>query len=165
VTDRPPQARRSSSRSAALPTGETVGTYAGYADAQAAVERLARHDFPLRSVAIVGSDLKTVEQVTGKRSYGRAALAGALSGLWLGLFFGLLLVLLSPTTTTPLFFGAAALIGAGFGLFFNIAVYSINRRRRDFTSVMQVVASSYSVIVEGEHANRARNLLESPEER
>ncbi|TAJ49975.1 MAG: hypothetical protein EPO52_02790 [Herbiconiux sp.] len=148
-----------------MPTGDTVGTYEGYAEAQAAVERLAQSDFPLKSVSIIGSDLKTVEQVTGKRSYGRAALAGALSGLWLGLFFGLLLVLLSPTTTSALFLGAAALIGAGFGLFFNIAAYSINRRRRDFTSVMQVIATSYSVIVEPEHANRARNILESPEER
>lgn len=164
MTDRPPQSRRASSRFAALPTGDTVGTYEGYADAQAAVERLAQSDFPLKSVSIVGSDLKTVEQVTGRRSYGRAALAGALSGLWLGLFFGLLLVLLSPTTTTPLFIGAAALIGAGFGLFFNIAVYSINRRRRDFTSVMQVVASTYSVIVEAGDAARARTILESPEE-
>ncbi len=165
VTDRPPSARRGSPRLPALPSGDVVATFDSYPEAQAAVDRLARSEFPLRAVSIVGSDLKSVETVTGKRSYGRAALAGALSGLWIGLFFGLMLVLLSPTTTTALFIGAAALIGAGFGLFFNIAVYSINRRRRDFTSVMQVVASSYSVTVEGEHANRARTILESPEDR
>ncbi|QJU56026.1 hypothetical protein HL652_09990 [Herbiconiux sp. SALV-R1] len=146
-----------------MPTGETVATFDSYAEAQAAVDRLARAEFPVKELSIVGSDLKSVERVTGKMSYGRAALAGALSGLWVGIFFGLLLVLLSPTSTTPLFLVAAALIGAGFGLFFNIVVYSIGRRRRDYTSVMQVVASSYAVVVGVELANRARNVLDRSE--
>jgi len=162
VTDRPPFSRRGTARPATMPKGEVVATFESYPDAQAAVERLAKSDFPIKEIAIVGSDLKTVEQVTGSMSYGRAALAGALSGLWVGLFFGLLGALLSPATVTALFIGAAALIGAGFGLFFNIAVYSISRRRRDYTSVMQVIATSYSVIVGVEHANRARNTLDGP---
>ncbi|WP_245741726.1 general stress protein [Herbiconiux ginsengi] len=162
MTDRPPFTRRGMPREPVLPRGEVVATFDSYQEAQAAVDRLAHAEFPLREVSIVGSDLKSVERVTGKLSYGRSALAGALSGLWVGLFFGLLLVLLSPTGTTPLFIGAAALIGAGFGLFFNIAVYSIGRRRRDFTSVMQVIATSYSVLVGAEFANRARNLLDAP---
>jgi hypothetical protein len=162
VTDRPPTARRGIPRFPAIPRGEVVATFETYQDAQAAVDRLAHAEFPVKEVSIVGSDLKSVERVTGKLSYGRAALAGALSGLWVGLFFGLLLVLLSPTGTTPLFIGAAALIGAGFGLFFNIAVYSVGRRRRDFTSVMQVIATSYSVIVAPEFANRARTALDAP---
>ncbi|MCS5719086.1 hypothetical protein N1027_13175 [Herbiconiux sp. CPCC 205763] len=161
MTDRPPFARRGMPREPVMPRGDAVATFESYQEAQAAVDRLVHAEFPLKEVSIVGSDLKSVERVTGKLSYGRAALAGALSGLWVGLFFGLLLVLLSPTGS-PLFIGAAALIGAGFGLFFNIAVYSIGRRRRDFTSVMQVMASSYSVIVSPEFANRARNVLEGP---
>ena len=160
MTDRPPFTRRGMPREPVLPRGEVVATFESYQEAQAAVDRLAAAEFPVTEISIVGSDLKSVESVTGKLSYGRAALAGALSGLWVGLFFGLLLVLLSPTTTTPLFLGAAALIGAGFGMLFNMVVYSIGKRRRDYTSVMQVVASSYSVIVSPEHANRARNLLD-----
>jgi hypothetical protein len=144
----------------AMPRGEIVATYESYPDAQAAVDRLAHAEFPLQEVTIVGSDLKSVERVTGKRSYGRAALGGALSGLWIGLFLGVLLVLFSPTTTTPLNIAAAALIGAGFGMLFNTVLYSVSRRRRDFTSVMQVIASSYSVMVDPELANRARNALE-----
>jgi hypothetical protein len=54
---------------------------------------------------------------------------------------------------------AAVLIGAGFGMLFGIVSYAINRRRRDFTSVAQVIATSYSVIVGGDLVNRARNLL------
>ena len=163
MTDPQPSARRRQPRGAVIPSGETVATFDSYAEAQAAVDRLARAEFPVKELSIVGSDLKSVERVTGKMSYGRAALAGALSGLWVGIFFGLLLVLLSPTSTTPLFLVAAALIGAGFGLFFNIVVYSLGRRRRDYTSVMQVVASSYAVVVGVELANRARNVLDRSE--
>ena len=54
---------------------------------------------------------------------------------------------------------AAALIGAGFGMIFSIVSYSVNRNRRDFTSTMQVISSSYSVIVDPDSINRARNIL------
>ena len=54
---------------------------------------------------------------------------------------------------------AAVLIGAGFGMLFGIVTYCVNRRRRDFTSTMQVIASNYQVIVDGELVNRARNVL------
>jgi hypothetical protein len=160
VSDPTSNSRRGGTRHPVIPTGEIVASFGDYGQAQAAVDSLAKADFPVKSVSIVGSDLKSVENVTGTMSYGKSALAGALSGLWVGLFFGLLLVLLSPGTATPLFVGASALIGAGFGMFFNIAVYSLRRRRRDYTSVMQVVASSYSVMVDPELANRARNALD-----
>jgi hypothetical protein len=52
-------------------------------------------------------------------------------------------------------------MGAGFGMLFGLVSYAINRRRRDYTSVMQVIATSYSVLVDSELGNRARNLLES----
>ncbi|MFB2584273.1 general stress protein [Herbiconiux liukaitaii] len=162
MTETPPQPRRGRALFPAIPRGEVVATFEAYSDAQAAVDRLARAEFPVREVSIVGSDLKSVENVTGARSYPRAALSGALSGLWVGIFLGLLFVLLDPESATLPFVGAAALIGAGFGMFFNIVVYSLSRRRRDFTSVMQVVASSYSVIVSPEHASRARAALDAP---
>jgi hypothetical protein len=46
-------------------------------------------------------------------------------------------------------------------MLFGLVSYAINRRRRDYTSVMQVIAASYSVIVDHELVNRARNLLAS----
>ncbi|WP_431280194.1 general stress protein [Leifsonia poae] len=140
-----------------LPRGEIIATYETYPEAQQAVDVLARADFPVDKVSIVGSDLKSVERVTGKLSWGRVAIAGAASGAWLGIFFGLLLVIFSPSVSYA-FVIAAVLIGAGFGMLFGIVSYSINRRRRDYTSVMQVLATSYSVLVDPEFANRARNL-------
>jgi hypothetical protein len=144
-----------------IPRGEIVASYESYGEAQSAVDKLAHGDFPVNKISIVGSDLKSVERVVGKLSYGRAAITGALSGLWLGLFFGFFLVLVSPSASLP-FIAAASLIGAGFGMLLRVIVYSISRRRRDFTSVMQVIATSYSVVVEPDLANRARNMLERP---
>jgi hypothetical protein len=151
---------RSPRDSATIPRGEIVASYDSYAEAQSAVDRLAHADFPIAEVSIVGSDLKSVERVIAKQSYGRAAISGALSGLWLGLFFGFFLVVLSPAETSLPFIAAASLIGAGFGLILRVVTYSISRRRRDFTSVMQVIATSYSLIVGAEVANKARNVLE-----
>src|SRR3712207_8985496 len=39
--------------------------------------------------SIIGSDLRMVERVTGRLSWGRAIGAGAASGAWFGLFVGL----------------------------------------------------------------------------
>jgi hypothetical protein len=141
-----------------IPHGEPVASFDDYADAQAAVDTLAAADFPVRRASIVGSDLKSVERITGRMSYGRAAAGGALSGAWLGLFFGLLLIIVSPQSGF-VFIGAAALIGAAFGMLFNVVTYAARRRRRDFSSIAQIVASSYAVIVEAELANKARNIL------
>lgn len=141
-----------------VPHGEAVASYETYREAQQAVDVLARADFPVDKVSIVGSDLKTVERVTGKLTWGRVALAGAASGAWLGVFFGLLLVIFSPVTNLG-FIAAAVLIGAGFGMLFGLVSYGLTRRRRDYTSMTQVLASSYSVIVDPELANRARNLI------
>lgn len=143
-----------------MPTGEVLGTYETYPEAQSVVDRLAKGEFTVANVAIVGNDLKTVERVTGRLSYARAALGGALSGLWLGLFVGVVLLLFAPTPAAgaaPLI--AAPLIAAAFGMFFSLVTYSIERRRRDFTSTTQVIASNYHVIVAPELLEKARDVL------
>ncbi|MBF4463498.1 MULTISPECIES: general stress protein [unclassified Rathayibacter] len=142
-----------------IPRGEILATFESYEEAQAAVDVLARADFPVRQLAIIGTELKSVERVTGKLTWGRVAIAGAASGAWLGVFLGLLLIIFSPSTNVS-FLVAAVLLGAGFGMLFGLASYAVNRRRRDFTSTMQVVATSYSVLVDPEVLNRARTLLD-----
>jgi hypothetical protein len=145
-----------------LPVGEAVAEFETYPEAQAALERLAKAEFPIREVSIVGSGLKSVERVTGRLSYGRAAAAGAAGGAWFGLFFGLLLFLFTTTAQTFALVGAAVLIGAGFGMLFNIVVYTFSRRRRDYSSVSQVLASSYALIVAGPDADKAKAILDRP---
>ncbi len=142
-----------------LPKGETVASYETYQEAQAAVDQLAKAEFPVKELSIVGHDLTSVERITGTLSWGRTAAAGALSGAWFGTFLGLLFFIFSPSGTSLGILGAAVLIGAGFGMIFSLVSYSINRRRRDFTSVMQVLATRYAIIAEPAHVVRARQVL------
>jgi hypothetical protein len=144
-----------------LPKGDVLGSYETYPEAQAVVDRLAKAEFPVKEVSIVGSDLKTVERVTGKNSWAKAAGAGAASGAWLGLFFGLILFLFGSEVQIA-YALAAILIGAGFGMALMMASYAINRRRHDFTSVNQVLASRYEVLVEASLLIRAQELLAKP---
>lgn len=142
----------------ALPQGETVGSYTSYLDAQKAVDYLADQQFPVELVAIVGNDLKLVERVTGRLSYPRVALNGALSGMWFGLFVGVLLSFFTPNGS---YFSiiTSVLMGAAFFMLFGIVTYAMQRGKRDFTSTSQVIASNYDVLVGHEVAHEARRLL------
>lgn len=142
----------------ALPEGETVGSYTSYLDAQKAVDYLADQQFPVELVAIVGNDLKLVERVTGRLSYPRVALNGALSGMWFGLFVGVLLSFFTPNGS---YFSiiTSVLMGAAFFMLFGIVTYAMQRGKRDFTSTSQVIASNYDVVVGHEVAHEARRLL------
>jgi hypothetical protein len=144
-----------------VPKGDVLGSYDTYAEAQSVVDRLAKADFTIADLSIIGSDLKIVERVTRKLSWSRAALEGALSGAWFGLFIGLLLTFF----TTPInwsFVVAALLIGAVAGMFFRLISYGISRRSRDFDSQTQVLATTYQVLVAGEHLAKAQDALSRP---
>jgi hypothetical protein len=142
----------------AVPRGDVVGSYNSYLDAQKAVDYLADQQFPVQMVSIVGNDLKMVERVTGRLTYPRVALSGALSGMWFGLFVG---VMLSFFSTTPGYFSivTSVLMGAAFFMLFGIVTYAMQRGKRDFTSTSQVVATNYDVVVSFEAAGEARRLL------
>ena len=143
-----------------VPRGEILATVETYPEAQSIVDRLVKAEVAVRQVSIVGSDLKTVERVTGSLSWGKAALGGAANGAFLGLFFALLLTLFTPVEEQSLAFIAAIfLVTAGVGMVMGLIVYSFTRKRRDFTSTQQVVASSYQVIVAPEVANEAKTAL------
>jgi hypothetical protein len=141
-----------------VPKGDTVGSYHSYLDAQKAVDYLADQQFPVQMVSIVGNDLKMVERVTGRLTYPRVALSGALSGMWFGLFVGIMLSFFS-TTDGAFSIVTSVLMGAAFFMLFGIVTYAMQRGKRDFTSTNQVVATNYDVVVSFEAANEARRLL------
>jgi hypothetical protein len=142
-----------------VPKGDVVASYETYLDAQLTVDVLAHADFPVDKVSIIGNDLKTVEHITGRLTWGRVALAGAASGAWFGIFLGVVLLVFSGGNENFSFVLAAVLLGAGFGMLFSLVSYALTRRRRDYTSQTQVLASSYAVLVDSDLANRARNVL------
>ncbi|GAB3443756.1 hypothetical protein GCM10027517_22460 [Phycicoccus ginsengisoli] len=138
----------------------SLGRYDTYDAAQKAVDYLSDHEFPVQNVLIVGTDLKQLERVTGRLTRGRAAVGGLVSGAWLGLFVGLIFSLLD-TSSTAGFSSILATMGFGalFGLVWSLIGFQLTRGPRDFTSVTQVVATQYEVLVEHKYAAQAREML------
>jgi hypothetical protein len=143
-----------------IPRGQVVGTYDTYVEAQRAVDFLSDQQFPVQHVSIVGSDLTMVENVLGRLTRGRAAMAGAASGAWFGLFVGVLLSLFASKNTNS--FGlvvAALLYGAVFGAIFGFVGHALSGGKRDFTSRSKIVASSYDIHCTWAEAYNAREVL------
>jgi hypothetical protein len=138
----------------------SLGVFERYAAAQRAVDHLADEGFPVQNVEIVGTELRSIERVTGRLTRGKIAAAGALSGLWIGLFVGIAFSLFSTQNQLG-FLLTTPLLGAVFGLAWSQLGYSTATRHgtRDFSSVNQVVATKYEVRVEHAHAARAREVL------
>ncbi|WP_191905764.1 general stress protein [Microbacterium caowuchunii] len=138
--------------------GETVASFPNYEGAQKAVSSLIAADVPAKQIAIVGQGLRSIERITGRLGYGAAARSGAVNGLVLGVLFAFIFVLGTPTVAIQAFVGVL-LVGMAIGMLMNIIMYSFVRRRRDFASVMQVVADHYEVRVTSTHLGKARAAL------
>ena len=146
------------SASVSMPLGGVqVGSYDSYEQAQAAVDYLSDEKFPVENVTIIGTDLRMIEKVTGRLTWGRAIGAGAAGGAWWGLFVGLLLGIFS--TNGANWIGSVLtglLIGLVFGAVFGAVGYAASQGKRDFTSTSQVVASRYDVLCAPQVAEQAR---------
>jgi hypothetical protein len=140
----------------------TVASFTTYADAERAVDRLADLGFPVQRVAIIGQDLQTVEQVTGKMDYPRAlwrgALTGAVPGALIGWIFGLF-NWVAPLVTGLLLALYGLIIGAVIGAVIGVVIYAMQRGSRDFESVTMMRPQRYEVVVDDEVADQAARLL------
>ncbi|WP_122982326.1 general stress protein [Actinoplanes teichomyceticus] len=141
-------------------TGPTVvvGTYPEYALAQQAVDHLSDNRFPVERTSIVGTDLRLVETVLGRLTTGRAAMAGAASGAWFGLFIGVLFGLFSDSNWFPVIL-TTVVVGAIWGAIFGAIAHAATGGRRDFTSRSSLQAAQYAVLADAEVADEARTLL------
>jgi hypothetical protein len=137
----------------------TVATYDNYRDAERAVDFLSDKGFPVERAAIIGTGLKTVEQIAGRLTTGRAALAGAGQGAMLGLIFGLLFSLFfeGPEFLGVILYGVV--LGTVFGTIFAAIGQAMQGGRRDFASVRGMQAERYEVQVDHEVSARAKQLL------
>ncbi|MFI7743291.1 general stress protein [Kocuria rhizosphaericola] len=142
-----------------LPRGEVIGRYGTYADAQKAVDHLADEQFEVDRIAIVGNDLKSVEQVTGRLSYPKVAGQGALNGMVFGAFLGMILSLLGGEQWVSTLL-VSVLMGGAFWMLLATVTYAMQRGKRDFTSTNQIVATSYDVVAAPEVAQRAQQVLQ-----
>lgn len=139
---------------------KSLGLYDDYAQAQRVVDYLSDHEFAVRNLAIVGTDLKSIERVTGRLTRGKVAAAGALSGFWMGLFVGIAFALFSRQGQIGFLF-TTPFLGAVFGLVWGQLGFAAITRggTRDFSSISQVIATKYEVLVEHRLAEAARALV------
>ena len=154
----PSRNRNSRIQQFSVPEGEAVVSYENYAEAVDCVDQLIRHDFPAPMVAIVGSDLRSVERVRGKLGYGTLAFRGLVTGSWLGLLVSLILPVPSGASV-GLSTGAAVVIGAGLGMLLNILRFSFSRNRHEFSSSTAVIAAKYDVVVPHPMAQQAKDAI------
>jgi hypothetical protein len=137
---------------------QSLATYDDYASAQKAVDFLSDNEFPVENCMIVGTELKQLERITGRLTTGRVAVSGLVSGLWFGLFIGILLSFFGTGNAFAAIV-STMILGALFGLIWSLVGYAMSRGQRDFSSVTQVVATKYEVLVEHKVAAQARELL------
>ena len=140
---------------------QSVGIYNSYADAQKAVDYLADAKFEVQNLAIVGTDLKSVERVLGRRNWGTVITQGMQSGISTGLLVALVLLIFSQPGSFLLLLAVSLAIGVALGVGFSAAAYAMSRGKRDFTSISQTVATKYEVLCEHKVAAQAREMLQS----
>lgn len=133
-----------------------------YEQAQRAVDFLSDREIEVSGIQIVGTDLRMVETVTGRMSYGRAAGAGMVTGAWFGLLIGMLLGFFAnpdqdPNWTTLLLLGV--LWGALFGIVYGLLAHAATRGRRDFSSRSKFEAAHYQVTCPLPIAGQVRQAL------
>jgi hypothetical protein len=139
---------------------QSVGIYQSYAEAQKAVDYLSDQRFEVQNLAIVGTDLKSVERVLGRRNWGTVIGQGVQSGLSTGLLVGLLMLIFARPGSILALLVVSLLIGILLGIGFSAAAYAMTRGRRDFTSITQTVATKYEVLCEHKVAAQAREMLQ-----
>jgi hypothetical protein len=142
----------------------TVAAYRTYAEAERAVDYLSDHKFPVERTAIAGRGLSTIEHVTGRLTFARAAAQSALLPAVLGALFGWLFGLLNwidPLVSGLLLALYGAIFGAILGALLGLLAHALSGGRRDFTSVSGLKADHYEVLVDVSHADEARALLQA----
>lgn len=122
------------------------------------VDSLSDSKFPVEHVRIVGLDIRTEEQVIGRMTKGKAALAGAAGGAWFGVLFGLLIGIFAPGAIWLTVILGSLVFAAFWGAIFGFVTHWATRGRRDFASVQSIKAGRYAVMVDTPYFAEALNL-------
>jgi hypothetical protein len=153
-------ATRNGTRTATPAARRTIASYSSYAEAERAIDWLSDHGFAVERSAIVGTGLRSVEQVTGPMNEGRAAKIGAAQGALVGALFALLfgIFFTGPQFVKLLVFAlvVGGLFGALSGVLFQ---YADSGGQRDFVSAANIEADRYEVQVDEEAADEALRVL------
>lgn len=141
-------------------TRTTIASYRSYAEAEHAVDSLSDRGVDVERMAIVGKGLRSVEQVTGRMTPGRAALVGLAEGSLIGMIFALLFGLFfdGPAFGYLLLYSVVTggLLGTGIGL---LAYAMDSDGRRDFVSETSIAADRYEIQADEGMAAEAKGVL------
>jgi hypothetical protein len=144
-----------------------VTTASSYGEAERAVDYLSDRRFPVERVAIVGDDVKMVEQVVGRLNYLGAVLRGAGSGALVGALIGWLFGLFNwvqPLIASITLAAYGLILGAVVGAIFGLIAHALQGGRRDFAAVRVMLPGRYDVMVDEEVADEAIRLLAQRDE-
>lgn len=140
------------------PSGEHVGSFLSYRDAQSAIEHLVHEGLAVGDLTVVGVDLLLVERVTGRLTWRKVLMVGVGSGAWLGVLIGLILGLAGHGFLAPLLAGLA--MGCLFGLVTAAVPYGATQGLHDFASTSQLVAGHYDLLCVPATADDSRRALD-----
>lgn len=140
-----------------MPNGSAVADFISYPQAVDYVEQLIKGEFPANAIAIIGTNLTTVERVRSKLSYSRIAFNGAILGAWIGLVIYFIFGANGDMKTGQYSLTSALIVGAGVGMLWQVVRFSLMRNKRAFESSSQVVASKYEVLVPSELVGEAQS--------
>jgi hypothetical protein len=136
----------------------TVTTAPDYPGAERAIDWLSDQGFPVEHAAIVGTGLRYVEEVSGRRTTGGAVLYGAGLGALFGLAWGLLFALLFTLDKGSFLglVGYSVVIGIVFG-----AVVGVGGPTggQEIASGLDMRAERYEVQIDDGFADAAERLL------
>ncbi|WNV75262.1 general stress protein [Geodermatophilus sp. DSM 44513] len=136
----------------------TLARFPSYPAAQHLIDQLSDAGFPVERTRIVGNGVRSVETVTGRMTKGKAAVYGAGTGAWIGLFIALLFAIF---TIGPVWWGVlltTVLIGAVFGAIAGFVGHWATGGRRDFSSVTALEAAEYEVQVDADLYGEAQRI-------
>jgi len=137
----------------------SVAIYDTYEDAQKAVDYLSDHEFPVEQLAIVGTDLKSIERVTGRLTWPKVLASGAAGGVMWGLALAVLLWIFVPGHSLVSYIVWGLLFGVLYGVLASAVQYAMTRGQRDFSSKQAVIATHYEILGESDVFAKARTLL------
>ena len=139
----------------------TIASYTDYRDAERAVDWLSDQGFAVERGAIIGTGLRSVEQVTGRMTVGRAALVGAGEGTLIGALIALLFGLFFSGPDFGELLLYSLVVGASFGAITGAIIQAITGDGRNFVSAMSVATDHYEVQVDEDAAAEATRILDA----
>ena len=140
----------------------TIASYPSYVEAEHAVDSLSDQGVAVEHVAIVGEGLRSVEQITGRMTAGRASLVGLGQGALIGAFFALLFGIFFNGPAFGYLLLYSVVTGGLLGVTIGLIAYAVESDgRRDFVSETSVSADRYEIQADDEVAAEARSVLAS----